>query len=218
MLEQVIEHAQTLERDAEVRAIVLRGEGASFCAGFDMQLCTADPDALAELLRGLSRAIRTLRRIPKPVVIAAHGSAIAGGCALLGGADLVVTNKDAKLGYPVVKLGISPAVSAPFLRLAVGTGAARERLLDPDLISGEEARRIGLADRCVDIVEDVIPRAQIEAAKLADKPPSAFAATKRWLNEIDGSDKDEDADRALEASLALVGRPEERERLAALWS
>jgi enoyl-CoA hydratase/carnithine racemase len=97
--------------------------------------------------------------------------------------------------------------------LAVGARATRERLLDPDLISGDEAFRIGLVDRVVDIPEDVVPRAQIEAVKLAEKPPRAFAATKRWLNEVDGSDNDEVFERALAASLSIVGGAEERERL-----
>ena len=61
------------------------------------------------------------------------------------------------------------------------------------------------------------PRAQIEAMKLAKKPAWAFAATKSWLNEIEGSNRDEGLDRALEASLALVGTEEERARLAEVF-
>ena len=61
-----------------------------------------------------------------------------------------------------------------------------------------------------------MPRAQIEARKLAAKPPEAIARTKAWLNEIDGSLDDAELDRALEASLALVGTPEERELLRSL--
>ena len=209
--------ALELARDATVGAILLRGEGSVFCAGFDLSLCKESSAALAQMLRGLSSAARTLRRVEKPVVIAAHGAAIAGGCAILCGADLVVTDRDARLGYPVTKLGISPAVSAPLLLRGVRGRAARARLLDSELISGIEAARIGLAHLCVDLPEDVIPRSQIEAARMAEKPPAAFAATKRWLNEIEGSDHDAELDAALEASLALVGSPEERERLSRLW-
>jgi enoyl-CoA hydratase/carnithine racemase len=90
-------------------------------------------------------------------------------------------------------------------------------LLDPEVISGEEARRIGLAQMLVDLLEDVVPRAQIEALKLADKPAGAIAATKRWLNEVDGSLDDAVFDRALATSLGLVGSEEERGRLAELW-
>lgn len=218
MLDDLILATGELAADESVRAILLRGEGSAFCAGFDLSLCVDSSEPLAAMLTGLSRLIRALRRAPKPVVIAAHGAAIAGGCALLGGGDLVITNQHAKLGYPVVKLGISPAVSAPSLSLAVPGRAARALLLDPALISGVEAARIGLVSRCVDLMEDVLPRAQIEAAALGEKPPHAFATTKRWLATIEGADHDAEFDAALAASLALVGSPEERARLAALWT
>lgn len=216
-LELISACAAQLEADPSCRALLLRGEGEIFCAGFDLTLCRENSDALDSMLRGLSRVVRQLRRTPKPVVIAARGAAIAGGCALLAGADLVIADQAAKLGYPVVKLGISPAVNAAAMLRAVGPRAARERLLDPELVSGREALRIGLIDRCVDIPEDVIPRAQIEAAKLAEKPPHGFAQTKRWLNEIDGSDLDAQMERGLAVSLSLVGGAEERARLSAIW-
>lgn len=216
MLDSAIAAARGFENDAGVRAILVRGEGAVFCAGFDLAVCREDPEALRRLLRSLSTLIRLLRRGEKPVVIAAHGAALGGGCALLAGADLVVTDKLARLGYPVTRIGLSPAVNAPALELRIGPRACRERLLDPEPVSGEEARRLALADICVDLSEDVTPRAQIEAARLAQKPPAAYAATKRWLNELDGSLDDVALDRALEASLTLVGGAEERALLARL--
>ncbi len=216
-LEEAIAHVGAFNDDEGAKALVLRGEGKVFCAGFDLEMCLHDESVLPALLRGLSALVRAMRRSPKPVVVAAHSAAIAGGCALLGGADLVVTNRDAKLGYPVVPLGISPAVSAPTLAMSVGLRATRERLLDPVLVSGDEARRIGLADFSVELPEDVVPRAQIEAIKLGSKAPWAFSATKLWLNEIEGSDRDHLLDSALEASLSLVGSAEERERLAKLF-
>ncbi|HBS28210.1 MAG TPA: enoyl-CoA hydratase [Phycisphaerales bacterium] len=217
MLDEMVVRAEALNADPSVRAIVLRGEGSVFCAGFDLSLCRDDPTPLAEMLRGLARAIRALRRGRVPVVAAAHGGAIAGGCALLGAADLVVGDRRGKYGYPVVSLGISPAVSAPTLRRAVGERAARARLLDPALIDGDEAKRIGLLDLCTEIPEDVVPRAQIEAGALGRKPPGALAATKRWLNEVEGTLGDAELDTALAASLAIVGSREERERLATLF-
>lgn len=209
MLEELTARAEELGRDGSCRAVLVRGEGAVFCAGFDLALCRDSPEALAEMLRGLSAAARALRRIDTPVVIAAQGGAIAGGCALLCAADVVVADKGAKFGYPVVLRGISPAVSSPLLRSAVGGRAARERMLDPALVSAEEAKRIGLVDVVVDLPEDVLPRAQIEAARFAAKPRAAMSATKRWLNEVEGSDRDEWFERALEASMALVRRTTE---------
>lgn len=200
-------------------ALILAGEGPVFCAGFDLSLCRGAPDgsAMRALLAGLSRAIRTLRALPIPVVVAAHGAAIAGGCALLGAGDVVVTDQGAKLGYPVVRLGISPAVSAPFLRLAVHDGPARERLLDPALITGAEAARIGLAHECVEHAKDVRPRALEIAHALAAKPRGAMAATKAWLSKIEGTHIPHLAERALNVSLSLAGGAEEAARLAELW-
>ena len=168
MLENIRKCADHLHTEHDrPRAVVLAGEGEAFCAGFDLSLCKDDPLAMAALLTKLSAAIRTLRRLPMPVVVAAHTAAIAGGCALLAGADFVVTNREAKLGYPVVRLGISPAVNAPMLRLCIGDGRTHERLLDPTLISGEEALRIGLAHECVD------EPAQVRRARASPSPPSS---------------------------------------------
>jgi len=71
--------------------------------------------------------------------------------------------------------------------------------------------------KLVDLPEDVTPRGQIEAQKLAGKPPVAMATTRRWLTEIEGLDEDGPAVRALNASLELVGSEEERQRLASIW-
>jgi len=218
MLHDVTALAEAHDRDTPgVRAILLTGAGESFCAGFDLSLCKEDKKAMADLLRGLSRAIRALRRAPVPVVCAAHGAAIAGGCALLGGADVVVTHADAKFGYPVVRLGVSPVVSAPMFRQAVGGGGARRRMLDPSLFTGAEALVEGLAHECAADAGAALARAGEIAAAMAAKPPHALRVTKAWMNEVDGSDDDAAMDAALAESLALAGGAEERERLEAMW-
>lgn len=209
---------------SDARALVLAGRGSAFCAGFDLDLCKAHPDGsvMRQLLSGLSAVILALRNARLPVVIAAHGAAIAGGCALLGGADLVVTDENAKLGYPVLKLGVSPAVSAPFLRHMIGSGPARERLLDTRLISGRDALRLGLAHELTDHPDAVLPRALAIAAELAAKPPTALLATRRWLDELSASTNHPalpNPERAaLDTSLALTGGDEERRLLPAAWS
>lgn len=215
MLTAIARHATEISADPAIRAIVVRGEGPVFCAGFDLDLCRDDDSALPALLTTLSAAIRALRRCRQPVVIAARGAAIAGGCALLGGADLVISHGEAKLGYPVLRLGISPSVNAPALQPALTDAELRRRLLVPELFTGTEARRIGLVHQIVDTPEDVVPRAQIEASKFAEKPPEAIAATKRWLNDLDGSLDDPVFDEALAVSLGLAGSDEQRALLAA---
>jgi enoyl-CoA hydratase/carnithine racemase len=200
---------------SSARALMLRGEGPVFCGGFDLQMCLDHPGTLEALLRGLAAAIQALRALPIPVVGAAHGAAIAGGCALLGGCDVIITDHRARLGYPVTPLGFSPAVSAPYLRLLSGNGPARERLLDPGLISGGEAVRIGLAHESFLTPQAALARAREIALQLAEKPAAALAATRAWLAEIESALAPPDApSRGLRTSLALAGSPEERERLS----
>lgn len=217
MLADLARAIREAERETESRAIVLTGRGHVFCAGFDMLLTRDDPEMLAHLLRGLAEVIGALRACRKPVVIGVFGAAIAGGCAMLGGADVVVTDPTARLGYPVVKLGISPAVSAPTLSPMIGSGRARERLLNPELIDGAEAFRIGLAHVIVDQPEDVVARAMSIARDMGSKSPHAMSATKQLLGELDGSGDVAKIHAALSTSLALVDSPEQIRLVAQLW-
>ncbi|MCB9841016.1 MAG: enoyl-CoA hydratase/isomerase family protein [Phycisphaeraceae bacterium] len=204
----------------ECRGLVLLGEGPTFCAGFDLALCAADAEGrtMRRLLSGLSGVVRAMRALPAPVVVGVQGGAIAGGCALLAGADLVVADRGARLGYPVVRIGVSPAVSASTLAGAVGTGPTRRLQLDPGLIDAAEAARLGLVHEIVSDPGDVPKRALELAEGLAGKPPEAMAATKAWCLDVEaalasatgaGSPGDARHDAALAASLGLVGGPEE---------
>ena len=198
------------------KAAIIRGEGPVFCAGFDLERCVKDEGALLALLTGLDKAITAIRRCDAPVVVGVHGAAIAGGCALLAGADVVVADRGAKLGYPVTRLGISPGVSAPTLALAIGHGQARSRLLDPALFDGADAHRIGLVHELVDHRDDVLRRARQVAGELAGKPQAGLRATKRWLMEIEASLTRDDGE-ALETSVGLVGQNEQRRLLREAW-
>lgn len=217
MLGQVRRAIDELGARGGVNAIVLEGEGAAFCAGFDLSLCKENSDALRELLKGLSEVIRAMRRCAAPVVVAAHGAAIAGGCAMVAAADVAITHNECKLGYPVVRLGISPAVNAPMVMQGMTPGATRERLLSSHLVSGWEALRGGLVHECIEDAGKVRERAMVVAAQIASKPKSGLQATKAWLNAIDGSLDERALDGALDVSMRLVGSAEERSRLAELW-
>lgn len=217
MLDELIEAIERADADESARAILIRGEGESFCAGFDLKMCAEEAGVLEALLRGLSSSVRAMRRTHKPVVLCAHGASIAGGCALLGGADVVVTESSAKLGYPVVAIGISPAVTAPTFTRAIGLGPARERLLEPRIFSGVEAYALGLAHALSSDAEGCLQEAREIARTAASRPTDAMRATKQWLNNSDGTNHDEEFERALNASLAILGNEDERHALASMW-
>ncbi|MBL4591660.1 MAG: enoyl-CoA hydratase/isomerase family protein [Phycisphaerales bacterium] len=217
--EMLVELQRRIESlDDSTKAMVLVGNGKTFCAGFDLKMCADDPQGgtMRALLTELSNSVALMRSQPFPIVLGVHGAAVAGGCALLGGADIVVADKSAKLGYPVVKIGVSPAISAPYMLASIAPGAVRARLLDTELISAARAYEIGLVHELVDTADAVKARCITIAQALASKPGTGVRETKAWLNTIT-EPITANAQTGLEVSLSLTGTDEERQRLQALW-
>jgi len=202
----------------DIRAVLLRGEGKAFCAGFDLAAAVDDPSLMPSYIRRLSSLNRSIRRLPMPVVAAVRGAAIAGGCAMLSACDFVVAAPDAKLGYPVHRIGISPAVTLPTLMPMIGDGQARALVMSGELIDGREAHRIGLASHLAESPESVDAAARELAASIAAKPPVGVRTTKQWLNELDGSLDDARFDPPAEDSAARAGDQEASDLLRKAWS
>jgi methylglutaconyl-CoA hydratase len=200
----------------QTRCVLLEGEGTVFCSGFDMKSCVSNLALLEQYILRLSTLIRTLRRLTTPVVVAAHGAAIAGGCAVLTGCDFVVGSKEAKYGYPVHQIGISPAVTIPTLFQKLGEGRARSLSLGGEIIYGSDAYAIGLLSHLEETDTQAIAIASALAMELSKKPPIALQATKRWLNELDGSLDDERFDLPAIQSSSSLGEETER-MLRQLW-
>ena len=204
-------------RDGSARVLVLGGQGKSFCAGMDLKAVADDPVAMGEMLRALSRTSRAIRRLAIPTIARVQGAAIGGGCGLMVVCDFAVTHAEAKLGYPEVDLGICPAVVAPWLMKRIGAGAARAMLLAGGTMSGDEGFRRGLATHLV-AADELASTAQSLAERLAKGGPRALAATKAWLNELDGSMDDAIADEAAEISARIIAGEEAQSRLRAAWA
>lgn len=217
MLAELADAAESLAHE-DAGAVLLSGEGRAFCSGFDLEACRGDAgqEILRGFLRELSRAVMGLRTAPQPVVLCAHGAAVAGGAALLGGADVVVADRGAVFGYPVVRLGISPAVSAPFVRRGVGDGVCRARLLDPGLIDGARAARVGLVHELTDDAGSAHALAGDIAARLAAKPRGAMRRTRAWLNDIESLGDEPAA--GLDASVRLTEGEEAHRLLERFWA
>jgi enoyl-CoA hydratase/carnithine racemase len=167
--------------------VVIRAEGHSFSAGFDLAACVDCPALLADLVHELSRTVRALRELPVPVVAAVPGAALAGGCAILAGCDFVIVAPDVQIGYPVHRIGVSPAVSLPALTAGAGHGRARAITLGGEVVDGPTAVRLGLATHCCATPDSLEAETDRLVASLLAKGPRALRATKAWLNELDGS-------------------------------
>ncbi|HEX6106628.1 MAG TPA: enoyl-CoA hydratase-related protein [Gemmatimonadales bacterium] len=175
--------------DADARVVVLRGAGKDFCAGADLDelLASADrPPAENEAaaLR-LGSLFTRIRRLPKPVVAAVHGRALAGGAGLATACDLVLATESSQFGYPEIQRGFVPAMVMTMLRRAAGEKAALELVLTGRIVGAAEARTLGLVSR---VVPDRELGGAVEtvAGGLAAGSATAVALTKRLFHELDG--------------------------------
>lgn len=203
---------KAIAADPASRVLVLAGEGKSFCAGMDLKAVAKDPYAMGDMLRELSRVSRALRRLPIPTIARVQGAAIGGGCGLMVVCDFAVVTPDAKVGYPEVDLGICPAVVAPWLVRKIGPGPARAMLLAGGTMSGAEGHARGLATHLAD-ADTLDETVHAIATRLVAGGPQALAATKAWLNELDGSLDDASLDKAAEISAKLIAGEEAQTRL-----
>lgn len=213
--QMLTEFAAAVRNARNARALVISGVGDVFCAGFDLAMCRDDRQVLRDLLIGLSDCLCAMRDIEAPIVLSAHGAAVAGGCALLAGADFVYADASAKLGYPVLKLGISPAVNIPFLRRVMADGDVRSKTLEPEFFSAREAQASGLVHEVTEHVAECEAMAIACAGRMAAKPVWAVHATKRWLDDIAPVTRTAEG---LSASLGLVDGSEERVMLPKAWT
>ncbi len=195
------------------RVLRLRGEGSAFCAGFDLD-AMADDGLLPSFLERLGAFCRRLRRLDAVVVAEVHGPAVAGGCAIVSACDLVHAGPDARFGYPVHRLGISPAVSIPTLLPAIESGGARHLMLGGELIDAETAFRHGLAHAVHADRESLASGVETSCRRLAAMDAVTLRATKRFLNELDGTDRDAAFAATLSASVAC-GSSDEAHRMVA---
>lgn len=204
-----------IEGEHEGSVIRIRGNGPSFCSGIDLNACDEDVENLKHFLSELSVNARRLRRIKKVVVAEVHGNALAGGCALVSSCDIVCVAPDARLGYPVHQLGLSPAVSIPTLSSAIGSGNARQLMLSNQIIDGTRAYNIGLAHHLAESAEELPNLTNRLCEKLTEKGPQALATTKGWINYLSGYDDDGPFEGSLYGSIQTAETTESKEMLHA---
>jgi methylglutaconyl-CoA hydratase len=167
----------------DARAVVLAGEGQSFCAGADVEWQRSAIDLSLEenvedALR-LYRMCETIDRCDAPVVARVHGYALGGGSGLVACADIALAAPDAVFGFSEVKLGIIPAVISPFVLPRIGAHARRYFLTGERFDAGT-ALRIGLVEEVADDVDGAVDRV---VSELLSSGPEAVREAKRLVRE-----------------------------------
>ena len=181
--------ASGVERGAAnpaVRAMIITGEGRAFCSGGDLAMIKAFREAgrtreLEPLLLAGTKLILALRTTEKPVIAAVNGPAAGAGMNVALACDIRIASEAASFGQNFAKVGLFPDYGGTYLlpRL-VGESRAAWMFYTGQMISAQEALRIGAVDRVVPQAE-VMPAAEALAAQIAAGPPLAVRAVKRTL-------------------------------------
>lgn len=172
------------ERDAGVRVVVLTGIGRAFCVGADLKEHKAGrtPYDRRQYLQGEQLLCKRLLQLKKPVVSAVNGYALGAGAEIALASDFIVMASTAQIGLPEISIGnfLGGGVTWLLPRL-VGLAKARELVFLGERIGGEEAVRIGLANRVFD--DDGFMEAALEfSRRLATKAPHSMQLAKEQLN------------------------------------
>jgi len=203
---------------ADVRVVILTGEGPIFCAGADVQWMKQSKDKSesenAEDARAMAMMFRAIDECPKPVVARVRGAALGGGSGLVACCDIVVAAEGTQFGFTEVRLGIVPANISTFVLPKIGARAARRYFLTGERFDAARAREIGLvhevvADSALDATVDGL------AGEILKCGPNAVAIAKEIVREGLARPRDE----AIEYTIRTIARvrvsPEGQEGLAA---
>jgi enoyl-CoA hydratase/carnithine racemase len=221
MFEAIIAAADRLASEPAVRAVVLHGEGPSFCSGLDLMSMLSEPAGLPGLVERLhggvptwfQRAAYDWMRVPVPVIAAIHGNCLGGGMQIALAADIRIATPDARLSVMEVKWGLVPdmSISRTLPRL-VAIDVAKELTFTGRVFSGEEGHGLGVV---TSVSADPLASATELAAEIAGRSPHAIRAAKRLYDQAWNGPVEETL--ALEAELqrGLIGSPNQLAAVAA---
>ncbi|ANQ51264.1 enoyl-CoA hydratase/isomerase family protein [Flammeovirga sp. MY04] len=204
MVKELTQLLLQIKEDAEVKAIILKGNGKVFCAGADLQYIQqlqkntyeenlADSNQLKELFY-------LIYTFPKIIISQIHGAAIAGGCGLATLCDFAFASDSTKFSYSEVKIGFIPAIVSIFLTRKIGEGKALQLLLSGQIIKAKQALDYGLINGITE--EELLEEEVLSFAKKLIKETSveAKANTKNLVHSTWHLPIDEALDKAVEAN------------------
>ncbi|MBN2169235.1 MAG: enoyl-CoA hydratase/isomerase family protein [Actinobacteria bacterium] len=192
--------------DDEVRAVILTGEGGSFCSGADLsgeggREDVGTPVGMRLTTKAYARVVQGIWSLEKPVIAAVEGVAAGGGCNLAFACDMVIASSGARFIQIFVRRGLIADMGGTyFLPRIIGLAKTKELMFSGDEIGAEEAFRIGLVNR-VTSPDRLMQEALETATRLANGPTRAIGMIKKMLN----SSFESDITTALEREADLQG-------------
>lgn len=224
MFDGIVDAGRALMGRGDVRAVVLHGEGPSFCSGLDFPSFmqeSQDFDSAFETLPGEAANIAQYtalvwRRLPMPVIAAIHGAAFGGGMQVALGADIRLAAPDAKLSIMEVKWGLIPDMGITVtLKDVVGLDVAKELTFTGRVVNGETAAALRLVTRTE---SDPLGAARELAAEIAGKSPDAVRGAKRLFHAAWAIDETNALSVEAGTQKALFGSPNQMEAVQAAFA
>jgi methylglutaconyl-CoA hydratase len=205
-------HFARADADESVRVVLLRGEGADFCAGGDLAQLeriaagATRAENLADAMN-LGELFIQMRRARKPSIAAVRGNALAGGAGLATACDMIIAEDTATFGYSEVKLGFVPAMVMAMLVRIVGEKKAFELAALGDTFSAAEAHRIGLINWIVP-AGSLDDEARARALTLSKRSASAVGLIKGLIHDIEGKSFEDAVSLGAEVNVEARGTPD----------
>jgi len=207
-----------VEAGGAVRAVVLAGAGESFCAGADLTWMRAmaaytHEENVADAVR-LAEMLEAVEFCDVPVVARVHGAALGGGAGLVAACDVVVSSSDTLFGFTEARLGIAPAVIAPFVLRKIGPGHARALFVTGERFDAGRAERIALVHQVVD--RAALDEAVRDALRgILSCGPAAVRVCKELVAEVPRLSRDAARAYTAETIATLRASPEGQEGMRA---
>jgi enoyl-CoA hydratase len=201
-----------------VRVAILTGAGdRAFCAGGDLKERDGmTPEQWGRQHRIFEDTARRLRDFPKPLFAAVNGAAVAGGCELAMSTDFIIASANARFGQTEVRVGLMPGVGgSQLLPRRMPLGRALQLLMTGELISAEEALRLGLVNEVLPTVDELRSRALAIAEAIAANSPAAVEQVKRAARVGSGLPLGEALVLELECYRRMVDHPDRYEGIRA---
>ena len=218
MIEELTNAYRQAARDDAIRAVVLQAEGEVFSAGADLawmrRMAEASPEENLADARRLAQLMRLADTCPKPTIARIQGVALAGAVGLIACCDIAIATEKVEFGLSEVRLGLIPAVIAPYVVRAIGPRAARRLFLGAERIKAPEALRLGLVHETVAAngLDEAVAR---QIAAILSGGPAAQAAAKKLVADVARPIDDALIEETARRIAAIRASPEGREGLAA---
>lgn len=220
MIKELTAAAHALGQDPTVRAVLLRAQGTSFCAGGDLgwmqDQMKADPVTRGREAKALAMMLQALNTMPKPLIGVIHGNAFGGGVGMASVCDVTIGLPEIKLGLTEVRLGLIPATIGPYVVARIGVTNARRVFMSGQLFDAQTAKDIGILTEVVE-ADSLDARLEAVLKPFLSVAPEAAGRAKRLALSLGGEITEATIDHTIQELVTCWESDEAQEGIAAFF-